>query len=166
MASDSCTDPHMTGYFALLNVQLNYRPGSNNFYCSEAQIWRQRTRRYQEAGMYLQCPPDVEKTSNSLVQRIEHGLLPNSRAWPKTESAETLFQVRHRQDFACYYQSITALQKLVEDSIRSPKIARTSLPPTLDWLGVAKFLLVPTRKMHVMLPPLPSQFSLPRPGRE
>jgi hypothetical protein len=40
-----------------------------------------------------------EKFSNSLLRRIEHGLLPNSRAWPKTESAETLFQVRHRQDF-------------------------------------------------------------------
>jgi hypothetical protein len=38
MSSDSCIDPHMTGYFALLKVQLNFRPGSNNLYSSEVQI--------------------------------------------------------------------------------------------------------------------------------
>jgi hypothetical protein len=38
MSSDSCIDPHMTGYFALLNVQLSFRPDCNKFYGSEVQI--------------------------------------------------------------------------------------------------------------------------------
>jgi hypothetical protein len=82
--------------------------------------------------VYLHSPPDVEKISNSLLRRIEHGLLPNSRAWPKTESARFLHVAINPPQ---PYKNI----RTVEDSSRSPKIAQTPLPPTLDWLGVAKF---------------------------
>jgi hypothetical protein len=82
--------------------------------------------------MYLQSPPDVEKISNSLLGRIEHGLLPNSRAWPKTKSAETLFHVGHRQKNCMLLSQPYKDIHTVEDSSRSPKTAQTPLWPTLD----------------------------------